>query len=47
MYNETLVIMHLYIALKLSCKIHLPIYVLSLLFLINRIHIFLNNFYEP
>ena len=42
MNNETLGILHIYSALKLSCKRHLPIYVLSLLFLINHIPIYLS-----
>ena len=45
MHNETLAILHLNMALKLSSKRHLPIYVLSLLFLINRIPIYLSSSY--
>jgi len=32
-------------ALKLSCKIYLPIYILSLLFLINHISIYLSLYF--
>ena len=49
MYNETLVILRLYIELKLSCKRQLPIYVLPLLLLINHrpIYLSLSFLYEP
>ena len=41
MKHRLYIALYIYIALKLSCKRHLPIYVLSLLFLNNNIPIYL------